>query len=66
MTALKSSPARISLDPTHDDRIMLVAVSDDLTSCVLRFTSGQAARLGHRLIEMAEQVERQSRELELP
>jgi hypothetical protein len=56
---LDAQPARIHLDPTPDDRIILVAITDDLDSIALRLTTGQAARLGHRLLDMARRVERQ-------
>lgn len=57
--SLHSRPARIAVDPMPSTgHILVIHVTDDLDSFVLRFTSGQAAKLGHRLIAAAQEMER--------
>ena len=54
---LNARDLRISLDPAPTGHIILVAVTDSLDSFALRFTPAQAARLAHRLLDMASRLE---------
>ena len=48
--ALQIAPARISVDPTHDGNILIVAIDDGLEDSALWLTPATAAKLGQRLV----------------
>jgi hypothetical protein len=56
---LKTTPARICVDPMPTGHVMLIAFRDDLEegTVAIRLTPAVAARLGQNLIDVAARVE---------
>ena len=56
--AVKTVAARFEVDPTPDGRrVLLIYTDDDLDSLVIRMSPAAAAKLGHKLINVAAQQE---------
>ena len=55
---LETRPARTYVDPGPDGRVLLVSIGvDDLDSVVIRLTPAMAAKLGQRLISVANRMQ---------
>lgn len=54
---LETRPGHTTVDATADGRVLLVHFDDELESTAVLLTPAMAAKLGHRLIHTAAQVE---------